>query len=202
MPRKKSTAQDEYHHGDLRRALVSAALELAGESGLESLSLREVARRVGVSTAAPYHHFSDRNSLLIELAIAGYGKLLEALRTALEKATGQDQRTRALVEAYLRFGRTHRAEYAIMFSGEFGSNPRLGEMVAVADQCLDVVRGVFGSAGTLKAVDSAEAAFCSWAMLHGLLQLDSRGILRERAAEQDRLATRGVRAIVAGVGKA
>ena len=75
MARKKTDATGKYLHGDMRKALTEAALEVAAESGVASLSLREIARRVGGSTAAPYFHFDDRQSLLIEIAIRGVSEL-------------------------------------------------------------------------------------------------------------------------------
>ena len=83
MGSKKQSAPQRYHHGDLKRAIMTAALEMTEESGFASLSLREIARRIGVTTAAPYHHFKDRQSLLMELAIEGYSLLLLALQKGL-----------------------------------------------------------------------------------------------------------------------
>ena len=69
--------EPKYHHGDLRRAILEAALELIKESGIQSLSLREIARRIGVTPAAPYHHFKDRGELLVQIGMQGYGHLLK-----------------------------------------------------------------------------------------------------------------------------
>src|SRR5260370_1354360 len=69
--RTKMVTEPKYHHGDLRRAILEAALELIEESGVPSLSLREIARRIGVTTAAPYHHFKDRGELLLQIGMQG-----------------------------------------------------------------------------------------------------------------------------------
>ncbi len=179
---------------------MDAALEIAASAGLESLSLREIARKIGVTTAAPYYHFRDRQTLLLELAIEAYGKLLKALKQAKESAGSPQEELVASVRAYLRFGRKHRAEYAIMFAGEFATHPRAGEMIAVANACLDLVRNSIVDASELGEQQSVEAAFCAWSLLHGILQLDQKGILQETASEQDGLAVRGVMAIVHGFG--
>ena len=117
MKRKAMSAEQNYHHGSLKRVIMDAALEMVAESGLESLSLREIARRIGVTTAAPYHHFKDRQSLLIELATAGFGELFEALKHSRDMAPANEDQVRAAVSTYLQFGQRHRALYSIMFSG-------------------------------------------------------------------------------------
>jgi AcrR family transcriptional regulator len=192
-------AQQKYHHGDLKRAILDAALEMAAQSGLESLSLREIARRIGVTTAAPYYHFKDRQSLLIELAIQGFGDLFEALRQARDAASAAEGQFAAAAAAYLRFGHQHRALYAIMFSGEFASHARFQEMLSIADQGLELVRGSIAAASDLTRAQCAEAAFCAWSLVHGILTLDRNGVLFESVAEQERLAVQGVLAIVKGM---
>ena len=200
MDRKGISGQHKYHHGDLKKAIMDAGLEMVAESGLESLSLREIARRIGVTTAAPYYHFKDRQSLLIELAIRGYEELFETVRRARETASDGADEVTVTATAYLRFGRDHRALYAIMFSGEFTTHPRLQEMVAVANRSLDLVRQSISATSNLDPVKSAEAAFCAWSLVHGILTLDRNGVLGEGAAEQERLAMQGVSAIVKGMG--
>jgi AcrR family transcriptional regulator len=200
MRGKEKARQQKYHHGDLRKAILDAALEMTEESGLESLSLREIARRIGVTTAAPYHHFKDRQTLLIELAIRGYRELLEALRQARAGAVDSEDQVRQAARCYLDFGRRHRALYAIMLSGEFASHARLQEMQAVADQALDLVRQSMAASSHLGPHESTQAAFCAWSLLHGILTLDRNGVLYESAAEQDSLAIQGVRALVLGIG--
>ncbi|MFJ4686394.1 TetR/AcrR family transcriptional regulator [Streptomyces sp. NPDC088789] len=97
-----------YHHGDLRRAILAAALDVIAASGPSALSLRDLSRRAGVSHAAPAYHFKDRTGLLTAIAAEGYGLLAEALREAGD-----------LKEAgvrYVRFARTHPAHFQVMFT--------------------------------------------------------------------------------------
>jgi len=197
MVPKSHVATPKYHHGDLKRAIMEAALEMTEESGLASLSLREIARRIGVTTGAPYHHFKDRQSLLMELAIEGYSQLLQALQAARGAAGGLYGELEAAAVAYLQFGRQHRALYSVMFSGELATHPRMGELSAVADPCLDLVRRSISEGTGLAARTSAEAAFCAWSLLHGILMLDN-GVLQESHAEQDRLGVQGVMGLVKG----
>lgn len=202
MGAKKAAGQRKYHHGDLRQSILDAALEMTEESGLESLSLREIARRIGVTTAAPYHHFKDRQSLLIELAIRGYGELLSHLRQAHAEAMSASDQVRNAALAYLDFGRKQPALYAIMLSGGFSSHTRLPELQAVANEALDLVRNSMAASRELGLQESTQAAFCTWSLLHGILTLDRNRVLSESAAEQDALALHGVRAIVLGMGEA
>ncbi|HEV7962299.1 MAG TPA: helix-turn-helix domain-containing protein, partial [Actinoplanes sp.] len=100
-----------YHHGDLRRALLDAAAEVIEEQGPAALSLRDLARRAGVSHAAPTHHFGDKAGLLTALATEGYGLLVAEL--AEEWAA-----THSFLEqgvAYVRFAIRHRAHFEVMF---------------------------------------------------------------------------------------
>ncbi len=199
MNPKKISREQKYHHGDLKKAIMDAGLEMAAESGLESLSLREIARRIGVTTAAPYYHFKDRQTLLIELAMQGYGQLSEAIRQAYDAASNVEEQVRATATAYLHFGLEHRALYAIMFSGEFTTHPRLPEMVAIANKGLDLVQRSIAASSNLSQTKSAEAAFCAWSLVHGILTLNRNGVLGESLAEQERLAIQGVMAIVHGM---
>jgi AcrR family transcriptional regulator len=101
-----------YHHRDLRKALVAAALEALPEVGAAGLSLREIARRAGVSPAAPYHHFPDKDALLAVVAGECAQHLLDALEAATEQA-GDDQRRRFQLTgiAFVRFAVLHPAHF-------------------------------------------------------------------------------------------
>src|SRR5258706_16100220 len=107
-----------YHHGDLRPALLRAAEDVMGKQGLEALTLRDVARRAGVSHNAPYRHFKDRNALLAALAEDGF----RALGKALEGKSGS-----LMGEAYVRFGLANPARFRLMFGGvvRFSGHPAL-----------------------------------------------------------------------------
>ncbi len=118
MPRaKKGTAKESYHHGDLRRALLEASVQLIARDGVEALSLREVAQRVGVSPAAPYHHFSNKAQLLGAIAATGFDGLAQAMDQAVAKSPPGDPiaRLRALGEAYVAFALARPTEFRLMF---------------------------------------------------------------------------------------
>jgi AcrR family transcriptional regulator len=109
-------AAKRYHHGDLRRALVSAGLDLATERRLEDFSLREVARRAGVSTAAPYWHFADRDALLAAIGAECAARWLRAMRDAVKDLAPDDslRRLQATGIAHVRFAVENPAHFRVM----------------------------------------------------------------------------------------
>src|ERR1700754_3450754 len=113
IPANSSEQRDTYHHGDLKRALTEAALGLVAEKGPKGFTLREVARRAGVSAAAPYRHFADKAQLLAAAATQGFVLLHEALAEAGER---DDLPTRDLDmgRAYVRWAVAHPDYYQVM----------------------------------------------------------------------------------------
>src|SRR5262245_25989316 len=105
-----SAAPPKYHHGDLRAALIVAATELLREHGLEAFTLRECARRAGVSHAAPAHHFGDARGLLTACAAAGFEHLADAMEHGAGSAGSDAQaRLRAVGAGYIGFALENRA---------------------------------------------------------------------------------------------
>ncbi|GIG05992.1 TetR/AcrR family transcriptional regulator [Catellatospora coxensis] len=156
-----------YHHGDLRRTVLDAAVEAIGESGLDGWSLRELARRAGVSHAAPAHHFGDKAGLLTALAAEGFDLLADTLREA-----GPDFLAAGL--AYVRFATEHPAHFGVMFQ------PKLYR----ADD--DAVRQARDRAGALLAqgartvaasAGSEITARAGWSIAHGFASLWLAGAL-------------------------
>src|SRR5271169_4915054 len=112
----RTHSPDTYHHGDLRRALVQAALELAAEDKDWNFSLREVARRAGVSHNAPYNHFPHKRDLLDAAAAAGHELLRSELTAAVAKIADPRAALSKLSSAYICFGIKNPALYRLMFS--------------------------------------------------------------------------------------
>ncbi|MFA6046720.1 MAG: TetR/AcrR family transcriptional regulator, partial [Phycisphaerales bacterium] len=114
-----STSDDEprYHHGDLRRSLIAGGLVLLEEKGAAALGLREIARLVGVSAAAPYRHFADRKALLEAVAAEGFRDFSKAMAKAAE-GVGEDGQLAAMAFAYVRFALDQPALFRLMFSSE------------------------------------------------------------------------------------
>jgi len=186
---------DAYHHGDLKAALVRAGSMLLARRGDAALTLRAVAREVGVSHAAPYHHFADKDGLLDAVAASGFEKLDAALRGALRPLEGRPplERFHALGPAYVRFAVAEPHLFRLMFQargGRTGFGPELGEVArrpfarvrAEAEVCL----------ATWKArpvPDAMQVTMLAWASMHGLATLWTQGALGAGAPGLERLAS-------------
>jgi AcrR family transcriptional regulator len=107
-----------YHHGRLRSAVLAAAEKTLATSGVEGISLRQLAKDVGVSHAAPRYHFKDKQSLLDALAIEGFTRLSKATSDAADPALPLKPRTEAMVRAYVRFATANHELYAVMLSSK------------------------------------------------------------------------------------
>ena len=108
-----------YHHGNLRTALLTASLALIRKEGLHGFTLREVARRAGVSHNAPYRHFRDRSDLLAAIAEDGFNRLTTKIRAASSKGDSHLERLRLAGIAYVQFGLDRPEEFNVMFSTEW-----------------------------------------------------------------------------------
>jgi AcrR family transcriptional regulator len=127
IPATATDRRDTYHHGDLKRALTEAALELVTEKGPKGFTLREVARRAGVSAAAPYRHFSDKAQLLGAVATQGFIQLHETLSAATDEKADLTRQVLDMGRAYVRWAVTHPDYYQVMFGSELdkSDNPEL-----------------------------------------------------------------------------
>src|ERR1700692_4235606 len=108
-------ASKPYHHGDLRRALLEAAEAILEREGPGGLSLRAVAREAGVSPAAPYHHFKDKDELLLAVGRNGFARLKAALAEAALSTEDRAARLPAIGLAYIEFAQAHPATYEVMY---------------------------------------------------------------------------------------
>jgi AcrR family transcriptional regulator len=156
-----------YHHGDLRRALIRAAVETIGEVGAAAMSVREVARRAGVSHTAATYHFGDKAGLLTAVATEGYRLLGDALAAAHEEH-------RSFLEvgvAYVRFAADHRAHFEVMFQ------PALyhGDDRALQDARRATAALLYRTADADE--DQVVAGVAAWSLVHGLATLWLNGNL-------------------------
>jgi AcrR family transcriptional regulator len=160
-----------YHHGDLRAALVRAAIELLEDSAETELSLRAVARRAGVSPAAPYRHYADREALVSAVAAVGYRELAERLAAAHPSPSTPEQLASVAI-AYVQFALERAGLFRIMF-GE-PCNRDDDERVAAASAVSAYVRSI--AQRTFPQADAEALATAIWALVHGLafLYLDGK----------------------------
>lgn len=167
-----------YHHGNLREALVEAALALIAEGGPAAFTVAEAARRAGVSPAAPYRHFKDAEALLAEVALRGFDKLAARLEEAAANAEpGRWQGFEAMGLAYLDFARREPAFYAAMFEARLDEAAHPGLLLA-SERAFAVLRN---AADLLAASFPKERrppalmiALHVWAMCHGIASLFGR----------------------------
>ena len=145
-----------YHHGDLRSAVLRASGKVLEKEGIAGLSLRDVARRAGVSHNAPYRHFPDRDALLAALAAEGFQLLAEAMR---------DHSGREMGEAYVRFALEHPQRFRLMFGGVIAFS-KYPELRAAADGAYQSLVAAFKD---LPRPDLAAAG--AWSLVHGLSHL-------------------------------
>jgi AcrR family transcriptional regulator len=168
-----------YHHGDLRAAVLAAAEKILEKQGVDALTLRAVARAVGVSHTAPKNHFGDLVGLLSELAAVGYRRYGKALTDAME-AAGQEPRARlkAMGRAYVAFARAHPGLFVLMFRSERldMTRPSLSVAIESTRQALRETNTSIATAAPLPPLKLAARATASWSLVHGfaVLLLDSR----------------------------
>jgi AcrR family transcriptional regulator len=167
-----------YHHGDLRRGLVTAAAEVVRTQGVESLTLREVGKVAGVSHTAAHHHFGDKDGLLAALAEEGFRMLTQTMQSA--RASNARRPKRALSEvgqSYVAFALDHPGHFRVMFTPLLAQADRYPQLKATA-------RAAFGELlGAVEQTDSRqhaiESAIFGWALSHGLAMLWLDGALTE-----------------------
>ena len=183
---------ESYHHGDLAAALVQSAIELLNEDPAAELSLRAVARRAGVSPAAPYRHFADREALVSSVAAVGYRELAARLRAASESPSSVDD-VADIAVAYVRFALERSGLFRAMFAERCDTtSPDRVEAVEAIREYLNAV-----VAATVSTSEQDEVATAMWALVHGLAFLYLGGKFTETApAEIDARVRSTVRAVL------
>ncbi len=176
-----------YHHGDLRRALLTAARQLIERTGPSGSSLRAIARQAGVSPAAPYHHFEDREAILAALAAEGFEELGDGMRRSARRVRegAPLDKLQAAGVAYVGFAVKNPELFRLMFSGPLGDRsayPELQRRAAAAFAVLQ--RLVGGSSQTPPGELPPRVALAAWSTVHGLATLLIDGRLGDRPSER------------------
>lgn len=169
-----------YHHGDLRRVLIETAMGMLNEEKGWQFTLREVARRAGVSSAAPYKHFPDKAALLAEMALLGFDRLREALSAAKPRRPNSlRDEVFAMARAYICFGTSNPALYRLMFSADAGkaADVHLNERALAAFGVLIELLERGQAEGVLRKRDVRGQAAACWAQIHGITMLTIDGLL-------------------------
>jgi AcrR family transcriptional regulator len=194
-------ARKRYHHGNLRAVLVERAEGLIASAGPARLGLREVARLAGVSVAAPYRHFADREALLAAVLEKGFRELAQALEEARRAAGSPLGGLAAAGVAYVRFATRRPGVYRLMFGPgcDKAAHPELLAAAQAARQALARAVDACADAGQLEDFERQELVLASWSLCHGLASLGADGLLVGGPAAADRAARNVIRMLFKGV---
>jgi AcrR family transcriptional regulator len=172
-----------YHHGDLKNALIQAGIEILAEEGVSGLTLRKAARRAGVSHSAPYAHFADKQKLIAAIASDGHKKIFEQFE-AVQARYVDDPLCQFLhgAWAYVQFGLQSPDHYKITFSGAIQDEHSHSEFIEYSQRNMQMLRTIVErcrSAGILSDGDfsSEIQAVSIWGLLHGVVLLIIQGQL-------------------------
>lgn len=191
--RPRRARRTTYHHGDLRRALVDAAVAIIAEKGAEAFTLREAARRLGVNHRAAYRHFADKATLLAAVAEQGFRGLIEATREQAAAEPGPIERLTAAARAYVMFAAAHPAHFRVMFgprlneaaerprrtraaaagAGDGGGSP-FGTVDGLVEEAYRMLEGQVREgmeAGLFAADAGPHPVIALWAAIHGIASL-------------------------------
>lgn len=186
MPRKN------YHHGDLKNALIQAGVDILSKEGIDGLTLRKVAQRAGVSHNAPYSHFPDKQSLIAAISTEGFHQLYAALDAAISANPKNPKRQLQLgALAYVKFALNNTDNFKIMFSGVLEKEKEYPAFVEISQKTfqrvVDVVRNC-QKAGLLSSASPELTAVVVWGQVHGVISLALEGqishtVLNHRSIE-------------------
>jgi AcrR family transcriptional regulator len=209
MTQSKSTSDIRpYHHGDLQQAILDAAFDVLSESQSMEFSLRELARRAGVSHNAPYKHFADKRELLAAVSAIGFERLEDDMQHAQADFADPRERLKALMRAYVANGTKNPALYRLMFGGYLtedgdrrpaieraaGWKMRTIIVTAITDGAFGT--GIAGTADNNEYIDGAILVL--WSQIHGLTSLIIDGLVgpKNRVAE---LTDHALEAVILGL---
>ena len=177
-----------YHHGDLKNALIKAGVEILAREGVGGLSLRKVAKQAGVSHAAPYSHFADKQALIAAISTEGFKQLYSQIESVLEKHQG-DPETLLIETAwtYVQFALNAPDRFKLMFSSVLEKEKEYPDFVEISQrnfqQLVDIVE-ICQQAGILKAGELEFLALSVWGTVHGFISLLLEGQISHTVLEK------------------
>ena len=183
MPKKKT-----YHHGDLKNALIKAGVEILAKDGVSGLSLRKVALKAGVSHAAPYAHFADKQALIAAISTEGFRQLYERMNAVAEEYKSRPEKQMVEVAwAYVQFAMDDRDRFKVMFSGVLEKEKEYSDFVVESQRNFQLVKSIVEAnqaSGRLRGGDSALVALSAWGIIHGFLMLLLEGQISHAVLEK------------------
>lgn len=184
MKSKKST----YHHGNLREVLISSALEILKEGTLQDLSLRDLARKAGVSQTAPYRHFEDKEALIVVLIQEGSAKLQENIALASQKVDDPVEQLVNLGVAYYDFSQEHPAHFRLMFGGSLENTEKHEHIFENEKKGYDVLENVITACMKLPNAPDLPPnliRLTCWSLVHGLASLILNDVMNDDVPKGD-----------------
>jgi AcrR family transcriptional regulator len=180
-----------YHHGNLRKALLDISIEIIEKKGIQALNLRTVASLAGVSSGAPYHHFSDRTQLISAIANEGF-EILEASMLSVTQMSdsGADEKLELLGQAYVRFAISHSGHFRVMFRTEDHDRTDIA-LTGSGDRVFQLLCDAIGESqaqGTIPRGDPQPFVLLAWTAIHGLSVLLLDGGLKKIIYPPENLA--------------
>ncbi len=169
-----------YHHGRLREELVQAGVALIAERGVHGFTLRELARRAEVSSAAPYRHFADKDELLAEIAMQGFDKLREALTDAVDGAPDPLTGFRRQAYAFMLLAAERPAHFRVMYRKELLDPERFPQLCEASRDVMGLVQQAIvdaQTAGVLAPFDVRHVALAGLALVYGAARLAADGVI-------------------------
>ncbi len=168
-------AKDSYHHGDLRHGIIEEAKIWIETKDISSLSLRGIARRLGVSHNAPYRHFADKESLLAAIAEMGFIKLRQWLQQVVEENTlTPEAGIKALGVKYIEYAVSHPAYYRVMYSAYLSDSQKYSSLEKAAEESFTILIETIAQGqkvGVIRLGDARELAYVCWSLVHGVSML-------------------------------
>ena len=207
--RRPSPPRKPYHHGDLRRGLIDAAIQLAEEGGAEAVSVREAARRAGVSPGAPFRHFESRDALMTAVAEEAQRRFRAEIDAALAEAPAGDPlaRFRKLGLAYLRWAMRNPAHFEIISSGRYFDHDQAAELSRDNAELIGLTGHLLAeafAAGQLRRVDLKQVQLAGRALVYGFARMNIDGHLPRwgvAAADAERSAEAIVDLFIEGIAR-
>lgn len=205
----RAPAAKPYHHGDLRRVLIEAAMQLVGEGGPEAVSVREAARRAGVSPGAPFRHFPSRDALMNAVAEEAQRRFRAEIETALAGAPSGDPlgRFRCLGIAYLRWAMKNPTHFEVISSRRFFDHDRSADVSSDNAELIGLTERTLAeafSAGQLRTQDLKRVQIAARALVYGFARMHIDGHLPRwgvAEAEAEQMAADIVDLFIAGIAR-
>ena len=170
---------NNYHHGDVKNAIISAGIDIITEQGVQNLSIRNAAKRIGVSHTAPYRHFKNKEELLVAIAIKGFDILDQHIEKTLSNDGSSDSSAlEDMGRAYIQFAVSNSNYYRIMFGDHIRNKTDFPEFFSAYDRSFRKLIQVIEDSGSKHGSDKTDlevTAVAVWSLLHGycLLIMDN-----------------------------